>query len=98
MAMLARMYARAGKAKESQAILEELRRLAERQYVDPFFVIVHEARGETQEALDWLEKSYEVRSYWTTTIGINPHLDGLRAHPRYKELQSALKYPNTRLS
>lgn len=92
--MLARMHARGGRQEEFRAAFGELRQLAGRHYVDPFaFVIVHEARGENPEALGWLEKAYEERSYWVTSLSVTPHLDGLRAAPEFGALLDRLGLP-----
>jgi hypothetical protein len=48
--------------------------------------MVHAARGETAEALEWLRKAYEAgerRSHW---IQINPMFDSVRDEPGYIDL------------
>jgi hypothetical protein len=43
--------------------------------------------GETEQALDWLEKAYQERSSWLLTIKNDPALDSLRSDLRFQELQ-----------
>lgn len=94
--LLARIYARSGEKRKFKIALEELKSLAKVKYVDPFaFVIVHEAKGEISEALDWLEKTYEARSYWITTLNVNPHLDRLRSAPGFDRVLAKLNFPNS---
>jgi hypothetical protein len=43
-------------------------------------------QGKVEPALDWLEKSIEVRDPAIVTVKIEPAFDGLRGHPRYARL------------
>jgi DNA-binding winged helix-turn-helix (wHTH) protein/tetratricopeptide (TPR) repeat protein len=94
--LLARIYAHLGEKRKFKTAFEELKRLAKVKYVDPFaFVIVNEAQGTISEALDWLEKTYEARSYWITTLNVNPHLDRLRSAPGFGCILAKLNFPHS---
>jgi TolB-like protein len=42
--------------------------------------------GEKDQALQWLERSYQEHSFWMPFIGVHPHLDPLRSDPRFSDL------------
>ncbi len=52
--------------------------------------LVHTALGDHDAALDWLEKSYEIRSEAITSLKIDQKFDALRAHPRFITLMHNL--------
>jgi eukaryotic-like serine/threonine-protein kinase len=55
-------YARSGNRTEAQKIIEKLKEQSKQRYIPPYAVAwIYEALGEKQQALDWLEKSYENR-------------------------------------
>ncbi len=42
--------------------------------------------GETDLAFEWLEKAYQEHSFWLPFLNVHPHLDPLRADPRFQSL------------
>jgi tetratricopeptide (TPR) repeat protein len=42
--------------------------------------------GETDRALELLEKAYEKQSFWMPFLKVHPHLDPLHSDPRFKDL------------
>jgi tetratricopeptide (TPR) repeat protein len=42
--------------------------------------------GETKQALEWLEKAFQTRSFWMPFLAVHPHLDPLRGDPRFEDL------------
>jgi hypothetical protein len=42
--------------------------------------------GNKEEALQWLEKAYKLRSTWMPWIKVDPSLDVLRSDPRFSAL------------
>lgn len=86
---LGRVYAASGRRDEARKVLSELQARSKRAYVAPYFVAnVYTGLGETDQALTWLEKAYEARSWYLTWLKIDPTLDSLRADPRFPDLMS----------
>jgi hypothetical protein len=48
--------------------------------------LVYAALGETDEAFEWLEKSYEKHEESLCSIGIDPKFDSIRDDPRFNEI------------
>jgi hypothetical protein len=68
-------------------MIENMDELAFATYNKPFFyAMAYAGIGEKEKAFEWLEEAYEVRSYFMTTIGVEPSLDDLRSDPRFDEL------------
>ena len=86
-AELGRAYAMAGRRDEALKILDELKELANRRYVSPCdMAVLHNGLGETDQAFDWLEKSYAERERCMVSLKVNPALDFLRSDPRFADL------------
>ena len=47
---------------------------------------IHAALGETERALDALDRAFDERSDHLPYVRVNPRLDGLRGHPRFQML------------
>lgn len=86
-AVLASTYARAGFREEATALLRELESRTE---VSPFRVAdVHLALGNRERAVDYLVEAVDVRDEHANGIAVNPLLDDVRQHPRFRRaLQS----------
>jgi eukaryotic-like serine/threonine-protein kinase len=86
-ATLAYALARAGKREEAGTILADLGREAANDYVSPVaFSTIYIALGELDQAIEWAERAYEERRGWLTYLKVNPVLDPLREHPRFRTL------------
>lgn len=91
-AVLGHAYALADKVDRARAILGELLALqtpehstaAERAYV-------HAGLGEIDEALDLFERAYETREGLLVFLKVEPMVDPLRSHQRFKALLSRLR-------
>jgi serine/threonine-protein kinase len=81
-----------GRAEKALAILEEGERLWEQKYFEPFaLALVCVALGKTEAALDWLERSEDVRSSWLTVhAALDSRLDPLRGHARFHALMARM--------
>ncbi len=89
--MLTYSLARAGHHDEARAHLEEIHLLEKKEFVWPMGIaFVYAFLGETERALDYLEKSYEERVGWMLWISCDPTLDILRKEPRFKELMKKI--------
>jgi tetratricopeptide (TPR) repeat protein len=85
---LGHAYAVSGNRAEALKLLGELKEMSARQYVSPLdFVFINTGLGDKEQALAYLEKSYQERSTWLMWIKVDPRLDPLRADPRFAELR-----------
>ena len=85
--LLAAVYALKGeRAKELQQ-LEEGKAVAQRGELPAFFVAVAYARlGDKNEAIEWLQRSYQNKEIVIADINVFPPLDPLRDDPRFQAL------------
>jgi TolB-like protein/Flp pilus assembly protein TadD len=86
--MLARAYGLSGNKTEAKKILNQLRELSTQRYVAAYsFALVYLGLGDKEEALRWLEQSYQDRAGsdvgW---IRVDPLMDPLRDDPRFEAL------------
>jgi len=86
--VLARAYGLSGNELEAEKILDQLKELSKQRYVAAYsFALVYLALGDKEEALRWLEQSYQDRA--GSDIGyirVDPLLDPLRGDPRFEAL------------
>jgi serine/threonine protein kinase/tetratricopeptide (TPR) repeat protein len=84
--------ARAGNRGEAAAALDELRARATDGYVAPFHcAVIHASLGDTQTAIDELEKAYADRNPNLISMATLPLLAGLRDEPRFQELRKKMR-------
>ena len=89
---LGEAYAMAGQTAKAREILEELHTRATKEFVSPYhFAYVYTGLGETEQALDWLERAVEKRTGPTYGIGASFLLAPLREHPRFQALLRGMK-------
>lgn len=89
---LALSYHALQRTKESDAAMAEL---TEKFQADSPYQIaeVFAFRGETNHALDWLEKAYKLRDPGMTDVKVDPLLKSLKGHPRYAALLERMHLP-----
>ncbi len=86
-ASLGRAYALAGERDKANKALNELREMSKRRYVSPYlFTVVYVGLGDKEQALAWLEKAYEERTFFLIWLKVEPRFDSLRDDARYKDL------------
>jgi TolB-like protein/Flp pilus assembly protein TadD len=88
LALFGHAYASSGNKTEALKILNQLKELSKQRYVSMFsFAIVYLALGDKEEALRWLEQSYQDRAGadigW---IRVDSLLDPLHGDPRFEAL------------
>ncbi len=94
LAGLGHAYAMAGKRAEAQKVLDELKARSKRSYVPPYNIaVVYTGLGEKDQALAWLEKAYQDRSFYLTWLKVDPELDSLRSDPRFQDLMRRVGLP-----
>jgi TolB-like protein/Tfp pilus assembly protein PilF len=86
--VLARAHGLSGNKMEAEKILDHLKKLSKERYVSAYsFALVYLGLGDKEEALRWLEQSYQDRA--GSDIGfirVDPLLDPLRGDPRFEAL------------
>jgi TolB-like protein/DNA-binding winged helix-turn-helix (wHTH) protein/Tfp pilus assembly protein PilF len=88
LAALGHAYAVAGKRVEALQLLDELKSQSARRYVSPFYLaLMYAGLGEHEQALTWLNKSYDDRSNNTIFLNVVPQFDGLRSEPGFQTLR-----------
>ena len=91
---IARCYASAGRSEEAQEILRDILTSSKGDYVPSGNVaFVYAALGEKERAFEWLERAYEERSSWMTTLSTDPRYDPLRSDLRFADLLRRVGLP-----
>jgi tetratricopeptide (TPR) repeat protein len=86
-ALLGGAHAAAGQRDRALALLEELKKRAEREYIAPFHLaFLYVPLGENDEGIACLERAFAERNALTWWIKTNPLFDPLRSHPRFRGL------------
>ena len=84
---LAHAYALADQESKSQLILQDLKKRADKEFVNPFTIaIIYIGLGDRTKAFEWLDKAYDNRSYKLLFLKVDPIFDRLRSDPRFKAL------------
>jgi Flp pilus assembly protein TadD len=87
LAELGRIAALNGDKAQAREALNRLQALSARRYVSPYVMArVYLGLDEKDQALAWLERTYEHRSWWMTFLKFEPGLDGLRSDARFADL------------
>jgi len=84
---LAYIYAVSGREDHAREIIENTgieKILSSNDYRG--VALVYAALGETDEAFEWLEKSYQKHEESLCSIGIDPKFDSIRDDPRFNEI------------
>jgi TolB-like protein/Tfp pilus assembly protein PilF len=95
LALLGHAYAFSDNKIEAGKILDQLMQLSKQRYVTGYsFAIVYLGLGDKEEALRWLQKSYQNRAgYDIVSIKVDPFLDPLRGDPRFENLVAKVFAP-----
>jgi TolB-like protein/tetratricopeptide (TPR) repeat protein len=95
-AHLSYALAASGRQTEALALRQEMLHLAETRYVPAEeFAIVAIGLGDTNGALDWLDKAHEEHSNYFMYIGHDALFDPLQAEPRFQNLVQRLGLAET---
>jgi DNA-binding winged helix-turn-helix (wHTH) protein/TolB-like protein/Flp pilus assembly protein TadD len=88
------VYAVSGQRQQAENTLQALRRTSERRYVPPYnFALLYQGLGNSDEALQWLEKAYEQRDVHMVFLPVDPKWDTLRNNPHFMDLTRRLNLP-----
>lgn len=93
-ASLGYAYAVAGRRREARKVLDKLKDLSKQRYVSPYFIAtVYAGLGDTEKALEWLEKAYQDHSGWLAYVQWQPEFAPLRSDPRFRDLLRRMNFP-----
>jgi len=85
-------FSREGLPPLLRSSIEKKLHLDESRYSSPFdLVLDYTTLGRTQEALDWLERSFAERETDLLGLAVDPRLDQLRNEPRFQDILSRLR-------
>jgi TolB-like protein/Flp pilus assembly protein TadD len=93
--LLGHAYGLSGNKTEAMKIVDQLSALSKQRYVSAYsFALVYLGVGDKEEALRWLEKSYQDRAGDALRyVRVEPLLDPLRGNPRFEELVAKIFAP-----
>jgi len=85
--------AKSGNRERAEATLEELKSFAKDNYVSAYtFAMIYNGLGEKDEALSYLEKSFQEREVQITFIKIDTRWEEFRAEPRFVDLMKQMNF------
>ena len=85
--------ARSGKSAEARAALDELLKLSNERYVPPYnLALVYNAVGESEKALDYLEKGFSEKDVRMVFLKVEPKWNNLRNEPRFIALMKRMNF------
>jgi serine/threonine-protein kinase len=92
LATLGYVLARTGRRAEAEGIRAKLEAQGARNYVSPVALItIHLGLEQWDRALEWAERAYEERRGWLAYLKVNPLVDPLRGHPRFRALLEKMR-------
>ncbi len=87
----------AGKEAEARELLVEMERADATRYVSPQWpAVINAALGETENALEFLEKAWDARAIQLLWLEVDPNFDSVRGEPRFVEVLTKLNSPVSR--
>lgn len=81
------LFARTARTQEAHAVLDMLEAIARERYVPPYAIAqIHVGLGQYDQALDWLERAFEMRDVHLAFLPNDVKWDPLRPDPRFVSL------------
>ena len=85
--------AKSGKTAEARAVLDELLKVSKTSYVPPYhFALVCNGLGESEKALDYLEKGFAEKDVHLVFLKVEPKWNDLRGDKRFIELIKKMNF------
>jgi len=89
-----RVYGLAGRHQDALRLLDRLKRLSARGYVDPYNVaILYDGVGEREHVFEWLERGYREHSPSLYGLRIDAWSDQVRSDSRFQDLLHRMNFP-----
>lgn len=80
-------FAHFGRREEARGVVTSLTEISQNSHVPPTSIAaIHGALGDIDEAFEWLEKAYLIRSRSMVWLRVGHEFDPLRGDPRYQDL------------
>jgi len=84
---LGESYALSGNRTEALAVLAQLKEMSKERYVSPHCIaMIYAGLGDKDQAFEWLNKAFEVRSEHLTWLKVDTRMNPLRSDPRFAEM------------
>jgi TolB-like protein/Tfp pilus assembly protein PilF len=94
---LGHAYASNGQKQESLALIDELKKLSQQQYVPaPAIALIYAGLNDKDQAFIWLERGYDQHDFQMQWLGVEPRWDNLRSDTRFQDLIRKIGLSNTR--
>jgi hypothetical protein len=88
------LYAVSGQTEKAKGVIEELKKLSAKRYVNPFEIgLIYIGLGDKEQAFQWLETSFRDRSDLLVYLNVDPRLDPIRSDPRFADLVRRVGIP-----
>ncbi len=82
-----------GKQTDARAVLEEILKLSNERYVPPIsFALIYNRLGETDKALDYLEKGFAEKDKGMIFLKVEPKWNNLQNEPRFVDLMRRMNF------
>ena len=96
-AFLAHGYAISGQETEARELLTQLEEFSRQEYLCAYEIgVTHEALGDSDEAIAWLQKARDDRADCIPYLGVDPRFDSLRSDPRFQALLDEIGFVTAR--
>jgi TolB-like protein/Flp pilus assembly protein TadD len=88
------VYALAGRRQDALSLLDRLRKVSARSYLDPYNVaMLYDGLGDTNRTMEWLDRACRERSSSLYALRIELFSDRLRGDPRFRDLLRRMNFP-----
>ncbi len=86
-------HAMAGDQEKAEAILDEVNRLSNGRYIQPYYTAaVYAALGDKDRTFEWLGRACEDRDTWVAFLGVDPIWDDIRSDERFMRLEERVGF------
>ena len=93
LAALGHGYAVAARKTETHRVIDEIRDASKHKYQSSYAVAaIYAGLGQTDQALEWLERACDERATWMIFLKVHPYFDNLHGEPRFQELLKRFQY------
>jgi tetratricopeptide (TPR) repeat protein len=88
------LLAKLGRVGEAREVLNTLEAVSRERYVPPYATaLVHAGLGQQDQALDWLDRAYDVHDVHLVLISVDPKWDAFRSDGRFLALIERCAFP-----